>query len=343
MNQPLVSIIIANWNGAGVFKDCLVSLAKIKYPNWELVVVDNGSTDDSADLAEQVKLPAKRVLVIKNNHNVGFAGANNQGYDKSQGEYVLLLNNDTKVDPNFLSLLVKRLEDDLSVGVIQPKIYLMDKPGYLDNAGSYLTRIGFLQHWGFLSKDSNEFSAEKEVFSAKGACILIRRAVLEKVGLFDSAFGSYFEESDFCWRVWLAGWKVLFFPQAVIYHKVGFTIKRLDVVNINFDYYKNRIRSLIKNLELLNLIQILTVHIFISLGLAGLFLIKGKAMNALMIIKAVLWNLTNLDETLKLRKGIQSTRVVTDQVLFLNLMKSINWSQNRKDLKRIEDDLKAKN
>ena len=247
--EPLVSILIANWNGGRIFNDCLKSLVKINYTDWELIVVDNGSNDGSQKLLLDKNIEIKNYKLIRNKLNLGFAKANNQALKKAKGIYILLLNNDTKVEPDFLSKLVNRIEADGQIGIIQPKIFLMDRPGYLDNAGSYLTKIGFLDHWGFNQKNSSEFSKEKEIFSAKGACMLIRRSVIDKVGLFDSDFISYFEESDFCWRVWMQGYRVLFYPNAKIYHKLGFTIRRLGALELNYHYYKNRICSLIKNLE----------------------------------------------------------------------------------------------
>ena len=155
IKTPLVSVIIANWNGGDVFKNCLASLSKIDYPNWELIVVDNGSTDGSENVAANYQLIKNKnlpsaepcsLVILKNKTNLGFAKANNQGYEKAWGKYILLLNNDTKVERDFLLKLVERMERDPSIGVIQPKIYLMDKPGFLDNVGTYLTWTGFLEN-----------------------------------------------------------------------------------------------------------------------------------------------------------------------------------------------------
>lgn len=341
MIKPLVSIIIANWNGGKVFKNCLDSLVKINYPNWELIVVDNGSTDRSNKLAQKLKLPAK-TLLIQNKTNLGFVKANNQGYKESRGKYILLLNNDTKVDPSFLNILVSKAIEDSTIGVLQPKMFLMDKKGYLDNAGSFLTRIGFWHHWGFLEKDSKEFDKEREIFSAKGACMLIKRSVIEKAGLFDNDFVQYFEETDFCWRVWLSGFRVLFYPKAVIYHKVGFTIRRQNVLDINFHYYKNRVASQLKNFSLINIILILMPHLIISIGVAFLFLIRGKVNNSLMIISAIWWNTTNLLGTLKKRSFIQKNRVVSDDFLINKLSVPVNWSRFINDFKRVEEDIERK-
>lgn len=204
----------------------------------------------------------------------------------------------------------------------------------------FFTKIGFLEHWGFGKKDGREFEKEKEIFSAKGACMLIRASIIKEIGPFDPDFVSYFEESDFCWRVWLSGFKVIFYPRAKIYHKVGFTIKRLDVANINFHYYKNRICSLIKNLGLINLFIILPIHIFISLGIVGVFLIRGNSKNSLIILNAIVWNITNLRDTLKKREKIQRRRKVDDSSLFKHLSRPVDFSKFFGDFKRVEKDLK---
>lgn len=335
MSESLVSVIIVNWNGGEVMRQCIESLSKISYEKWELIVVDNGSSDESEDIASNFKL-------IKNKTNLGFARANNQGVKLAKGKYILLLNNDTKVEPDFLSKLVGRMKEDISIGVIQPKIFLMDKPGYLDNAGSFLTRIGFLDHWGFGEKDSKEFNEEREIFSAKGACMLIRRDVIDKVGLFDKDFFSYFEESDFCWRVWMNGWKVLFYPKARIYHKLGYTIRRLNVSELNYHYYKNRIYSLLKNLGSLNLLLILMPHIIISEALWFLFLLRGKFKYSLMVKKAILWNFWNLPKTLTKRKKIQTMRKLGDQELFKVILHPVNVGRFFNDFQRVEEDLRRK-
>lgn len=337
---PLASIIIVNWNGGEVFKTCLESLSRIDYPRWELIVVDNGSTDDSQNLALKIFSEKQTYKLIRNKRNLGFAPANNQGYRKAKGKYILLLNNDTKVEPDFLVKMVGRMERNKSIGVMQPKIFLMDKMSHLDNAGSFLTYVGFFEHWGFLEKDSAEFNKEKEIFSAKGACMLIRKSVADKVGLFDRDFVSYFEESDFCWRVWLAGYKVIFYPGAAIYHKVGFTTRRQNVLEINLHYYKNRISSLIKNLSVANLLVILPFHLTLSLGISLLFFLRGQPKNSFMIIKAVLWNFWSLPRILSKRRVVQKIRIKSDRELFPTILHPISWEKFYKSLRRIEEDIK---
>lgn len=339
---PLVSIITANWNGGEIFRDCLLSLAKLKYPNWEMIVIDNGSKDQSEKYFEKIKLPAKTKKLIRNQTNRGFAPANNQAVPFCNGEFVLLLNNDTKVPPNLLNVLVKRMLQDKQTAVLQPKIFLMDKKGYLDNCGSYFTKIGFLMHAGFMEKDSAKYDKEKTVFSAKGACMMIKKEVIDQVGLFDDDFVSYFEESDFCWRVWLKGYKVAYYPKTFIYHKLGYTARRQNLLEVNFNSYKNRICSLIKNLNLRNLILILVPHLVLSAGIATLFLLRGKPKNSFIIFKAIFWNVTNITSILNKRVRVQKMRVISDQALFKRISKEVNWRRLFGDFKRIEEDIKRK-
>lgn len=341
-NKPLVSIIIVNWNGGEVFEDCLKSLNKVSYPNWELIVVDNNSTDKSDLCPQKLITKAKKVKILKNKSNLGFAPANNKGLKYCKGRYVLLLNNDTKVERNFLSKLIARIEEDDDVGIIQPKMRFMDDPKRLDNAGSFWTRIGFLDHWGFGELDSKEYDQEKIVFAAKGACMLIRREVITKAGgLFDKKYASYFEESDFCWRAWLVGYKVLYYPKAAILHKVGFTIKRLNTVENNYHYYKNRIRAIIKNLSLPNLIITLSLHTFFSIGIFVAYLFKLNFSSAFMVPRAYVWNILNISNTLKERRKVQKMRVVSDKKVFTQVSRPVNLVKFFTTFLRVGKDIKS--
>ncbi len=323
-DRPLVSVIIVNWNGGEVFQRCLKSLARLKYPNWELILVDNGSSDGSQSWVEKYRLNSKRYQLIQNQSNVGFAKANNQGFEISRGEYILLLNNDTEVSPDFLKRLVTRLEKSAEIGVIQPRIFLMDQIPLLDSAGSFLTTTGFLQHWGFMQKDGPEYQKERWIFSAKGACMLIRRSVVETVGLFDSDFGSYFEETDFCWRVWLTGKKILFFPETSINHKLGMTSKRLNQFSVNYHSYKNRLMSLLINLARENLVRIYLKHLTILIGLGLYFGVTMQFAKTKMIFLAIWWNLINLPKTIVKRRRVQGFRKISDRVLFRTILVKVN-------------------
>lgn len=339
MSNPLVSIIIVNWNGGEILADCFRSLKNVIYNNWELIVVDNGSQDGSNNLVKDFFLPKKYIL-IENLVNIGFAPANNQGVEKAQGKYILLLNNDTKVKPDLLSKLVNKMEQDSSIGVVQPKIYLMDNPKFLDNAGSFLTRIGFLEHWGFMKKDGPQFNKEREIFSAKGACMLIKKSLVDEIGLFDGDFFSYFEESDFCWRVWLKGLRVLFVPSTSIFHKVGFSSKRQNQIFVNFHSLKNMMATFIKNLELINLFTIGGTYLFLIIGLSFFYFFKLRINQALMIYKAIGWNIINLPGILSKRRRVQKMRVLSDQQIFKMTMHRISLQEMFSHFQKVEVNFK---
>lgn len=315
IKKPLVSVIIVNWNGGKVFDNCLKTLKYLDYPRWELIVVDNGSTDGSQLLPRNYKL-------IQNKKNVGFAPANNQGVKVARGEYILLLNNDTKVPKDFLTLMVEKMESDKSIGAMQPKIKLMDKPDHLDNAGTFLTRTGFLKHWGFMEKDRKEFDKQRIIFSAKGACLLTRYDVIKKAGgLFDDDFVSYFEDSDFSHRVWLAGFKVIYYPGTFIYHKLGFTSKRMSQIGINYNSLKNSLTSYFKNLGTLSLFTVLLLHFLLILGLGFYYLGRLRFDKAKMVFAAIWWNFTHLKSSIKKRRKIQKLRKVSDGEIFKQVMR----------------------
>jgi len=337
---PKVSIIITNYNGGQVFWDCLKSVEKIDYPNFEVVIVDDGSKDGSCEKAKGSEWKGD-FKFFKNKKNLGFAGANNRGLEESGGDYILLLNNDTKVDKNLLTKLVGRLEKDLSIGVAQAKIRLMDKPTHLDNAGAFLTRTGFLSHWGFGKKDGKEYMKEREIFSAKGACMFIRRRVTDKLGLFDADYVSYMEETDFCWRVWLAGWRIIFYPETFIYHKVGFTFsKQFNPVVVNYNSFKNRMLMLFKCLETKNLFTIFLPHIFFVAGLGFYYLFTLQFSKAKMICDSFIWNLRHFPKAVKKRKEIQKMRVKSDKELFKVILHKTNFAHMFANFRRVEKDMK---
>lgn len=321
--HPLVSIIIINFNGLNYLKDCFESLERINYPNWEAIVVDNGSNDGSIEFLNRYR-NFKSLKVVRNSSNLGFAKPNNQGYRVAKGKYILLLNNDTKVNTDFLDKPVEILNNNKKIGVIQPKIFLMEKPGYLDNTGSFMTKTGFLVHEGYLEKDSKVFDEEKKVFATKGACMLIKREVIEKVGLFDNDFFAYFEESDFCWRVWLSGYEVMYYPGSSIFHKVGATSKNMNQFSINYHSLKNRIASLIKNLEFHNLLFILIPHLIILGIITAYYLLNLKFNKVKMVITAFWWNMIHLPSVLRKRRIIQKFRVVSDKEIFRKVGRKIN-------------------
>lgn len=325
MKKPLVSIIIVNWDGKALLKGCLSSLSKIDYKNKEIIVVDNGSKDGSIEFINQ---HYPKIKIIENKENFGFAKANNQGIKVARGSLVLFLNNDTRVEKDFLSILVEKIISDSKMGACQPKILHLEKPGRLDSIGSFLTNTGFLYHLGFEAKDTKDLDKEIKLFSGKGSCLLFRKKLLDQIGYFNEDFFAYFEETDLCWRLWLAGYYLLYIPQSVIHHKTWGTTRKLPLQFISYHSFKNRIASLLMNLEPKNLVRILPIHILICLFVALYYIVKLKPSNSLAILKATFWNVLNIEKILQKRKKVQSQiRKISDDSLFPVILKnaSINY------------------
>lgn len=222
MEAKLVYVVILNWNRAQDTIECLQSLARCDYANYRPLVVDNGSTDGSPDVI-RAAFPAVEMII--NEDNLGFAQASNIGieYALHQGaDYVFLLNNDALVDRRLLSGLVTVGESDSRIGMLVPKIYYHGEERRLWSAGAqwrrFPPRVTII---GFGREDGPEYNVQREVDFATGCAMLIKREVFERAGLFDPAFFMYHEDYDFSARVRRAGYRIVYVPQAVMWHKVS--------------------------------------------------------------------------------------------------------------------------
>ena len=216
--KPLVYIILINWNGLEDTLECLESLRKIAYPNFRVIVVDNGSKDNQAEIIKE-KFP--EIKLIKNKQNMGYVIANNQGIElalKRSADYILLLNNDTVVERNFLDILIKYAEQSKNVGILSPKILYYDFNKIWSVGGKILPGgITILTGKG---KDHNCYTTEViETDFVSGCAMLIKRSVIETIGFLDPIYFAYFEDADFCLRAKNFGYKIVVIPKSVIYHK----------------------------------------------------------------------------------------------------------------------------
>lgn len=222
---PLVYCILLQWRSCDDTLECLESLQAASYPNLRIVVVDNG-TPESCRRELRTRFPAVELLL--NDDNLGFSGGNNRGiaYALAQGaDYVLVLNNDTVVAPDFLEPLVARLSADRRIGMVGPKIYQQGAAGQLWFAGTtrdwLLGRPLRLRHRGFGRIDRGQYDREQYGDFLSGCAMLLRREVFERVGMFDPAFFAYFEDVDLCLRVRREGYRILYVPAARVYHKAA--------------------------------------------------------------------------------------------------------------------------
>jgi len=221
-NYPKVSIIILNWNGLEDTIECLESLKKVIYRNYEVIVVDNASKGNDAQVLREKF--GDYVYLIENEKNYGYTGGNNIGIrhatSNSSPDYFLLLNNDTVVAPDFLTEMVKVAESDPHIGLVGPKVFCYDFPSHFQSAGEKINmQKGEAVHIGIKQIDTGQYDIQREVDYLIGCCILVKNWVTEKIGLFDESYFCYWDETDYCFRVGEAGYKVVYTPHAKIWHK----------------------------------------------------------------------------------------------------------------------------
>lgn len=210
-----VSVIIVNWNGLRLLRECLDALGEQIFPDFEIIVVDNGSTDGSVEWLTEHH---PSVRVICNAENLGFAVANNQAILASQADFIVTLNNDTRVEPGWLAALVGAVQHDPTVGMGASKMLFADRPEIINSTGINLDRVGIAWDRSGGETDSPSEIHPFEVFGPSAGAALYRRAMLDEVGLFDERFFMYLEDVDLAWRARLAGWRCLCVPSSRVYH-----------------------------------------------------------------------------------------------------------------------------
>ncbi|MBI4972712.1 MAG: glycosyltransferase family 2 protein [Candidatus Omnitrophica bacterium] len=325
MPKPLVSVIIVNYNGRKWLQDCLASLKQSTYENTEIILVDNASSDDSVQFTSNA---FPQCIIIQNKKNLGFAEGNNVAVRQAKGEYVFFLSNDTRIECDCISKLVEALESNSCAGACQAKVLVMSEPNILERRGAYLSKYMFLVYDNLLSRDDKSLCKPFEIFSLNGAAIFFRKSVLDEIGLFDSDYFAYFEETDLCWRSWLAGYTALFIPDAVVYHAGSKTSKTFPSSFRYYHPFKNRIATIIKNLEMRNLIWMLPLHLFLCFGIIIALAFKLRFSQSFAVFRAMLWNVKNFKKTLEKRKEVQTKiRKLSDNELFPKIMrdKSITY------------------
>lgn len=319
--NPKISIIIVNYNGQKYLHDCLSSIENNPGGLYEVILVDNASSDNSVNF---VKENFPKIKIIQNNENLGFASGSNIGIRQVKGEFVLLLNNDTIVEKNFLGNFIRAFDEIPNLGCVQPKIVLMKDNNTLDSCGSYLTDTSFLYHYGYNKDQSlDKYNHPFPIFSVKGVAILTKKEIIEKIGLFDDDFWCYFEETDFCNRLWLAGYECWYYPKVKIFHAAGGTTLTYFQNNyIQFHNFKNKLASFIMNFEAITLLKFLPIYLVINFFLGIFFLIKLKPKYFAFLIKALWWNMTHFKRTMLKRHHVQPLRKISDKDIF----RKVKWN-----------------
>jgi hypothetical protein len=315
--SPDVEIILLNWNGKEDTIRCLESLRRTRYGNFTVTMVDQNSGDGTAALvAEQYP----EVNLVQNKVNNGFCKGNNQILRGSTAKYCVLLNNDTEQDPYWLDHLVREAESDPDVAALQPKVLSMGDRRRFDHAGA---AGGFIDVYGYpvcrgrifdhIEEDHGQYDDARDVFWCCGVAMFLRMEVLRRIGYLDEVMFSYAEETDLCWRMNLAGYRLRYVPRSVIFHKGSGTWgARRHYFRKEYLIHRNHWIILFKNYSLRTWCRIFPTKILLELMAFARFLF-GNPVKSLAILKANLWILSHLRWLLHQRREIESLRKRSDR------------------------------
>jgi GT2 family glycosyltransferase len=317
---PLVSIIIVNCNGRGFLQGCLESIFNQSCSDFEIIFIDNGSTDDSVQYVKE-KFPD--VIIIENRENLGFARANNQGIAIAKGKYIALLNNDTVVDREWIkSLLAKAESSSEKVGMWAGKILSMQEPGKIDSVGGLMiSPDGIAKGRGRLEEDVGQYDNDDEVFIPSACAALFKKEMLDEIGLFDEDFFAYCEDTDIGLRARLAGWRTVSVPKAVVYHYYSGTTGKYTSMKA-YLVERNHVWLAVKNFPLSRLLffpfytiwryMFQVYGILLKRGAGGRFVEDFSGARLFIILVKAFWSaLGGIPMMARKRHSVQAKRAVS--------------------------------
>lgn len=289
---PLVSILTVNFNQAEVTCQLIRSLHRITYPNIEIVVVDNGSEQDDPRVIHS-QFPD--IIYLETKKNLGFAGGNNFGLSECTGDYVLFINNDVEVEPDFLEPLVNIFTEFPEVGMASPRIHYYNQPGLIQYAGSTPINPFTIRNKGigWSQKDTGQYMDSRITAYIHGAAMIVPRKVMEDVGLMYDDYFLYYEELDWCHRVAKAGYQILYVGKSLVHHKESVSTGKNSPLKT---YYLTRNRLLFarRNFSFWERIGSMLFFTFISLPKNLLFFVLKREWELMRpFMKGVWWNLTH--------------------------------------------------
>ena len=356
MAQPEISIIIPCFNCQKYLKSCLGSILVSDFSNYEIIVVDDGSTDGSRKLLKELnsKLPprhpalskeragssrsgisrrvskadkrehspasfaenewssyAPSLKVVFNKKNLGAAQSRNIGARAARGKYLFFLDADTEIDKACLGNITKAFQNHPQIGAIQTKL-LLGHTSKIDTIGHFLSPWGLPYELGH-SQHKSTYDQEQLIFAGRTAGLAIRRKVFDKIGGFDKDYLIYGEDTDLCWRVWLAGYQVVFLPQAKVRHFAKSSLTKKTYQRIFFEGAKNHLQSILKNASRKTLIWLVPANLVGWLAITFALLIQGRIISAAKIWQGILWNCKNFHHILEKRKKVISFRQENNQ------------------------------
>lgn len=315
----MLSIIIVTFKKDDLLEQCLASIKKACVKEMpEVVVVDNAALESTRAVVDAYP----SMYYVPAPENLGFAGGNNLGLEHCHGDYVLLLNNDTIIQNEPFTELITYLETHIEVAVVQGKMIVPNpEPPVLDACGSFLTPLGVQYHRWFRKPDF-EGMRSYPVFTAKGACLMFRKSIINDVGgyLFHPSFFMYYEESDFCHRVWLSGNEVHFVPSTPIIHLLGQSFGTFSSQTVWSRYLSNTFFSYLSLFSIRGIARILPLFLAMNLVNTVKGLLAGNLKPAKAFFSAFALTWRRRHEIKSVRKLQQSNRKISDKELFTKIM-----------------------
>jgi GT2 family glycosyltransferase len=286
---PLISVITLNYNQTKVTCEFLESLQKVSYPNLEVIVIDNNSENDPT---QDIKDKFQNAKIVRSSKNLGFTGGNNLGMKLSKGDYVFIVNNDTEVTQDIFERMLEGFQVDESIGVVSPKIRYFDHPDRIQFAG--FTEInpftGRNSGVGHLEIDLGQYDQGSFSPYAHGAAMLVKRTIIEEVGIFPEKFFIYYEELDWSSQITRAGYKIYYQPKALIFHKESITMGRESAIKA-FYHNRNRILFMRRNFSNYQLIFFYLFFFLLTVPKTILkYTLKRQWVHLKSFYQALLWN-----------------------------------------------------
>lgn len=307
-----IAVIVINYNGKHHLKECLSSLLSQAFGNFEVYLLDNASSDNSV---EYTSLNFPIVKIIGFERNYGFAEGYNKAIAKINAEYIVLLNSDTRTDNSWLKSLVEAAEEDKNAAIVGSKICFYHNPDIINSAGVKLTFAGVGFDIGFGLPDQERFNKKQYTGAVCGASMLVKKEVFEKLGGFDNNYFILCEDTDLCWRAWLAGYKVAYQPDSIVYHKFGNNIGARESPLRIFYSQRNAILTLIKNMGVSRLIISISITLTYTFLKLILYALLGKTKNFKSLFYGTLSVIPLIKSSYRNRIAIQRERTVSDRFL----------------------------
>ncbi|MDQ3098175.1 MAG: glycosyltransferase family 2 protein [bacterium] len=305
-----IAIIIANYNGRAFLEVSIPAILKSTYSNFNLIVCDDASTDNSMEYLRQLQQQDNRVILLQNETNKGAAATRNYAVTKAEESLLIFLDNDTEVDPGWIEPLIKLLSSDKTIGGVQSTLIDYHNRDTIQLTGTHLIPHVF---WSIPLEAGQKVSwriRESREIIALSAAMAVRKDVFINVKGFDEVLGVYTEDIEFSLRIWISGYRIVSCPESIVYHWTKRVEDRKSMFatkeRIYFHLAKNSIRSILKNYELKHVIYYLPVAVFVITARMAIVIKNSDTSVIKGTVKGLVWSLFNFGSTLKVRNEVES-------------------------------------